>query len=74
MPYPLQGRCFNCGASIDTGGDEGDDYALYTSEVEFFSAQGSLTGRSVVRRLVCRACGEFAEDHPVRFPSPVVQE
>ena len=73
MPYPLQGSCFNCGASIDTSADAEDQYALYSSEVEFFSSRGLLVRRSVVRRLVCTACAEFAELHPVRFPSPVVE-
>jgi len=50
-----------------------DQYALYSSEVEFFSSRGLLMRRSVVRRLVCTACAEFAELHPVRFPSPVVE-
>lgn len=73
MPHPLQGLCFNCGASIDASPDADDQYALYTSEVEFFSSLGLLTRRSVARRLVCTSCAEFAERHPVRFPSPMAE-
>ena len=73
MPHPLQGICFNCGAMIDTAPEAGDEYALYTSEVEFFSSRGLRARSSVVRRLVCTTCAEFAELHPVRFPSPVVE-
>jgi len=73
MPHPLQGSCFNCGASIDTSPAAEDQYALYSSEVEFFSSRGLLVRRSVVRRLVCTACAEFAELHPIRFPSPLVE-
>jgi len=69
MPHPLQGTCFNCGDLIDTVPDCGDEYAFYTSEVEFFSPQGLMSRRSVVKRLVCSACGEFAASHPIRFPA-----
>jgi hypothetical protein len=72
MPHHLRAPCFNCGASIDTSAS-GDEYALYTSKVEFLSPQGVTTRSSVVRRLVCASCGEFAELHPVRFPSPAVE-
>lgn len=68
MVYPLEGTCFNCGRRIDvTTSDEG--YAIYTSDVEFFSPEGVLTERSLVRRLVCSDCGEFAAGHPIRFPA-----
>jgi hypothetical protein len=70
MPHPLQGTCFNCGASIDTSPAAEDQYAIYSSEVEYFSSRGLLERSSVVRRLVCTTCAEFAELHPVRFPSP----
>ena len=69
MPHPLQGTCFNCGEPIDTAPDRGDEYAFYTSEVEFFSPLGVLSRHSVVKRLVCSACGEFAASHPIRFPA-----
>lgn len=74
MPHHLQSRCFNCGAAIDTMEGVDDGYALYTSEVEFFSPQGVRTRTSVVKRVICTECGEFAESHPVRFPSPVSEE
>jgi hypothetical protein len=73
MPHHLRTACFNCGASINTSPAKGDSYALYTSKVEYLSPQGVTIRSSVVRRLVCASCGEFAELHPVRFPSPVVE-
>lgn len=69
MVYALQGVCFNCGARIDTTREASEGYAIYTSDVEFCSPQGLLSDRSVVKRLVCRSCGNFAADHPIRFPS-----
>lgn len=68
MVYPPEGTCFNCGKRIDAV-MSGDGYALYTSEVEFFSPDGLLTERTFVKRLVCNACGQIAADHPIRFPA-----
>lgn len=73
MPHPLQGTCFNCGEPIDTAPVCGDEYALYTGEGEFFSPQGLMPRRSVVKRLVCLARGEFASSHPIRFPSALAE-
>jgi len=68
MAYPLEGTCFNCGRKINARTAD-DGYAIYTSDVEFFSPDGLLTDRSVAKRLVCADCGEFAADHPIRFPA-----